>query len=92
MSNYMRQAIVTKYHGPTNTRGTRISATTESGIRRFYPYQYELNSEENHARAARLMAEHMGWDGTWRGGSIPGGYAFILNDGGMFTIELDTNR
>lgn len=92
MSNYMRQAIVTKYHGPTNTRGSRISATTESGIRHYYPYQYELNSEGNHADAAQKMAEHMGWDGTWRGGAIPGGYAFVLNDGALFTIAPDTNR
>ena len=88
----MRQAIVTKYHGPTNTRDARTSATTESGLRRYFPYRHELNSEDNHAAAARLMAEHLGWTGTWRGGSIPGGYVFVLDDGALFTIPRDDNR
>ena len=30
------QAITTKYHGPTNCLGSRVSASTESGIRRMY--------------------------------------------------------
>ena len=89
---YMRQGIVTRYHGPTSTRGTRISATTECGIRRYYPYRYEMNGEANHGLAARLMAEHMGWTGTWRGGSIPGGYVFVLGDGALFVIPRDNNR
>ncbi|MBU6278593.1 MAG: hypothetical protein KGN78_05060 [Actinomycetales bacterium] len=89
---FMRQAITTKYHGPTNTRGSRISATTESGLRHYYPYRYELNSEQNHRAAALAMAEHMGWSGTWRGGAIPCGYAFVLGDGAMFEVPNDTNR
>ena len=90
--DFMRQAIVTKYHGPTNARGSRISATTESGLRHYYPYRYELNTEENHRAAALAMAEHMGWAGAWRGGAIPQGYAFVLNDGALFTVAPDTNR
>lgn len=92
MSDHMRQAIVTKYHCSTNMRGPRISATTGSGIRNYYSWQYDLDGESNHASAAQKMAEHMGWDGTWRGGAIPGGYAFVLNDGALFTIAPDTNR
>jgi len=90
--NFMRQAIVTKYHGPTNTKGSRISVTTASGIRHYCPYQYELGSEDNHRRAAQLIAEHMRWSGEWRGGATPSGYVFVLNDGALFTVAPDTNR
>jgi hypothetical protein len=90
--DFMRQAIVTKYHGPTNTRGARISATTCSGLRHYYPYAYNLDSEGNHRHAAQKMAEHLGWDGDWRGGAIDGAYVFVKNDGALFTISPDTSR
>jgi len=90
--------ILTKYHGPTNTRGSRISATVPYGNKRrtyFYPYQYGLNSTENHAHAARLTAERLGWDGLrWHAGYLPtGGYAFVAEMAEpAFVIARDTNR
>lgn len=70
------QAIATKYHGPTNTRGARISATAHAG-RIFVPYDHALNSEENHAQAALAFAQKWGWDGPWHGGGAENGYVFV---------------
>lgn len=57
----MRQAILTKYLSPTNTRGARIKAWCEAGSITI-PYQYEKNTDESHALAARLLHEKLGWD------------------------------
>lgn len=68
-----RQAILTRYHGPTNHRGTRISATAQAG-RISVSYDYALNSGDNHAAAAKHLAEQFGWndfDGEWIGGQLP---------------------
>lgn len=50
------QAIHTKYHGPTNSRGSRFTARAERG-RVSVPYDYSKNSDENHKAAARALCE-----------------------------------
>ncbi len=60
LSDYRRQAIVTKYHGPTNSRGSRISATAEAG-RVYVECDDALSIPQNHAAAARKMAHKFGW-------------------------------
>ena len=67
----MRQAITTKYHGPTNTRGSRISATSASGIRVYMPYSYDLSVDECHEKAAEALCTKLGWTGQMIGGSMP---------------------
>ena len=48
------QAILTKYHGPTNTRPSRVSATW--GKHRVYvSWDHGLDTIENHAQAVRAM-------------------------------------
>lgn len=49
------QAIRTQYKGPTNTRGSRILATSHDG-RTVMPYDHALSLEDNHRRAAELHA------------------------------------
>lgn len=50
------QAIITRYHGPTNFKGSRYSARCSRG-RITVSAQCELNSEQNHkAAAAALVA------------------------------------
>lgn len=72
----MAQAIVTKYHGPTNTRGSRISAEAEAG-KIFVGYDDALNSEDNHKLAALALIKKVGWERHLRGGLahgvLPGG-------------------
>jgi hypothetical protein len=54
------QAILTKYHGPTNFKGSRISAQADS-CRIYLPYDHALNIEENHRAAAHAYADKLGW-------------------------------
>lgn len=54
------QAILTKYHGPTNTRGSRISAQAASG-RIYLSYDHALNLDANHEAAATEYANRLGW-------------------------------
>ena len=67
-----RQSIVTRYHGPTNTRGSRISAKCAGG-RVSVPYDHERNPEGNHAYAAATLAAKLGWTGRMVGGGTPDG-------------------
>jgi len=76
------QAIVTKYHGATNTRGSRIGAKAYGGSI-LVPYKYELDAYENHERAAHALMKKLGWSGRLIGGSLPDdkGYAFVFASG-----------
>jgi hypothetical protein len=66
----MRQAITTKYHGPTDSRGSRISATAMAG-KLFISYDY--GNEDQHHRAACALARKLEWYGTWVAGGLPDG-------------------
>ena len=68
----MRQAIVTKYHGPTNTRGARVSATAQAG-RIYVEWEDGLGIEANHAAAAEAFARKFDWFGRWVQGGLPDG-------------------
>ena len=72
------QTIETKYHGPTNTRGSRISATA-SGCRKrvTVSYDHALNSENNHKAAALKLMEALNWTGRYVGGHTPTGMVFV---------------
>jgi hypothetical protein len=49
------QAIRTVFKGPTNTRGSRIIAASYKA-RSVMPYDYALDIDDNHRRAAELHA------------------------------------
>ena len=65
------QAITTKYHGPSNVRGSRIIARASAGSVTM-GYRHELNLEENHIAAAELLREKMGWVGPGYGALLSG--------------------
>lgn len=56
----MRQAIVTKYFGPTDSRGSRVKATCQAGSVTI-PWDHALNSDENHLNAAQALVHKLGW-------------------------------
>lgn len=66
----MRQAIVTKYIGPTNFRGSRVKASAYAGSITI-DYDNGKNSEANHLEAARRLALKFGWIGKWVAGGMP---------------------
>jgi hypothetical protein len=74
------EAIITKYHGPkASGAGATISASVKGGERLSIPYPYDLKTGYNsHKRAARLLADKLGWRGEIVGGDIKGGYAWVF--------------
>jgi hypothetical protein len=73
----MRQAIVTRFRGPTNHRGARIRALCDAGSITV-SWDYSLGVAENHLAAAKALARKLGWPEDVEGGSLPGaGYAFV---------------
>lgn len=66
----MRQAIITKYLGPTNFRGSRIKATAYAGSVTI-DYDAGLSQQRNHDAAARKLAKKFGWHGDWVAGGMP---------------------
>lgn len=73
---HCRQAIVTKYHGPTDNRGSRVSATAEAG-RVYLEWDYELNTEQNHQRAALALSRKFKWSPNLVGAGLPGNAGYV---------------
>lgn len=88
------QAIVTKYLGPTNVRGSRVKATASARSITLgkatasvtLGWDHSLNSEQNHARAAKALAEKLEWHGHWHAGGMPNdsGYVFVCSTSSFF--------
>lgn len=77
------QAIRTKYHGPTNTKGSRISAQCEAG-RIYVSYDYALNIEDNHKAACDALVKKLGWNtghyADMVGGEFDGAHYWVFDD------------
>jgi hypothetical protein len=82
------QAIRTRYHGPTNIRGARISAQCEAG-KIFVGYHHALDLDDNHATAASELIRRLGWAGHYHGGSFGGDHYWVrvLADGAIATRD-----
>ncbi len=72
------QAIITRYAGPTNTKGGRIIASNPDGKRHVISYPHELNSEQAHRKAAEGLRDKMSWKGELIGGGLRRGYAWVF--------------
>lgn len=66
------QAIVTKFHGPTDTLPGRIIAKAAAGRVTHY-YDHGLSQEANHDFACRMLATKLDWKAVWFRGGMPGG-------------------
>ena len=80
--NSHRVVIRTKYHGPTDYKGSRISVAhgqggCGAGKRTWVGWDYALNPEENHAQAIQAHLDRMGWDGEWVIGADDAGYVAV---------------
>lgn len=77
----MRQAITTKYLGPTNHRGSRIRATAQAGSV-VVSWDDELDVNDNHLAAARTLAAKFSWPGRLIGGGLPSnrGNVYVVDD------------
>jgi len=54
-------AITSKYHGPTNTRGSRVRATA-NGHMVTVPWAAEWDAEQNHREACKRLCDKLGWN------------------------------
>lgn len=79
--NKTMKAIVTKYHGPGNLRGSRISASDEDGNRVFVPVDNSKSTEDSHHRAALELCRKMKWDGSLAWGGLKHGNVYVFVDG-----------
>ena len=75
------QAISTKHIGPTNYRGSRVKAEADAGSVTI-SWEYGLNADANHARAALYLMRLLDWDSSnVRSGTI--------RDGRMVWVRSD---
>lgn len=80
------QAIVVKYLGPTNARGSRYKATAQAGSVTIEADD-RLNEEDNAKAACEKFREKFGWTkehargyaGPWVMGWLPDGCAVFVN-------------
>jgi hypothetical protein len=89
------QSIYTKYTGPTNTRGSRIRATTSGGAGSVsVPYDHALDTDENHDEAAKKLAAKLGWEGEMVRGTAPKGHGnvYVFAKGGTVVMPPGTRR
>ncbi len=80
-------AITTKYLGPTNFKGSRIKAKWES---KSYTvaWDYELDSLNNHMKAAAILAYALELKAEWVGAPTDTGWVFAPKyEAHTFTIE-----
>lgn len=94
------KAISTRYHGPTNTRGSRITADDGDGNRITVSYNDALNQQDAHASAACALCRKMGWEtlsyspesrkegitGELIAGATKDGYVFVFAESSRYDI------
>lgn len=78
----MRQAIETRYLGPTNHRGSRVKASAQAGSVIIH-WDDALNTDDNHEAAAMALCRKYGWKGSLIGGGNTrgDGNVYIILDG-----------
>jgi len=74
----VRQAVTTRYAGPTDHRGARIIVRSQAK-RIAVSWDDALDVAANHERAALMLIAQLGWAGHWAGGALPDGtgYCFV---------------
>lgn len=66
------QAIIVKYFGAGNVRGSRFIARAKAGsVTQFY--DHTLSADENAEAAAVALCKKFGWDYDLIGGTLPDG-------------------
>ena len=78
MAQFNRQAITTKYSGPTNSSGARVIAKCEAR-KIIVPWDHALDAGENHAAAALELMGKLGWSSSndLVMGGTGDGYVFV---------------
>jgi hypothetical protein len=80
------QAILTKYFGPGNVRGSRVHASAEAGSVTM-EWEPALSAEDNHVAAAKALCAKFNWSGAWVMGETREHYVFVCVENGRYPIE-----
>lgn len=80
------KAISTRYHGPTNTLGSRITADDGDGNRLTVNYNHALDSTDAHAEAACALIRKMKWVNSPQCETV---YAGATKDGYVFVFPVE---
>jgi len=73
----MRQAIETKYLPWTNTKPMRVKAYCQAGSLTL-EWDDGLSANGNHIRAARALADKLGWEEPFSGGWLKNSHAVFV--------------
>ncbi len=76
----MSQSIIVRFHGPTDSRGSRYSARCEAG-RVSVEADDGLSATKNREAAFQKLARRLTWTGWWVEGSLPDGAAVFVYAG-----------
>jgi hypothetical protein len=86
------KAIVTKYHGPSNFKGSRYSATAGGANRIIQSADDRIGNEDNHADVALALCHKLDWKGELVPGELPNGntvFVFTGRDRGLLAYVRD---
>lgn len=87
------KAIVVKYHGPTNTRGSRFVASAEGVKSISVSYDNALSADENATLAAQGLAHKSDWAGKYVAGTLPDGRrVFVALHGNAVAFDFEVKR
>lgn len=80
--------IKSKYHGPTNHRGSRISVDFHNEYRRYYDWDFYLNPSQNHLEAIRKYLEYRNLRGRWVYADTHTGFTVVqLRDNNVIYVD-----
>ena len=77
------KAIRTRYHGASNVKGSRISATDGErypGHTLVMSYDGALNSDDMHRKAAYAFRDKMDWKGELTGGGFQNDMYWVFGE------------
>lgn len=75
------QTIITRYHGATNVRGARYSATCTAGKRVYIKLDPDWdNDDRGHIVARDRLKGKLNWPGKMVTGAIKGGMVHVFTD------------
>lgn len=83
----MPVAIITRYIGPSNTRGARIVADAGDRRRVTIGYPHEFSGAECHFQAVKKLCAKFDWHGSFVAGATDTGYAFCFEADRQYSRE-----
>jgi hypothetical protein len=82
----MSQSIIVRFHGPTDSRGSRYSARCEAG-RLSVEADDALSDTKNRQVAFKALAHRLIWAGWWVEGSLPDGAGVFVYAGPLSMFD-----